>query len=173
MDREKDNSSPAKPTDEGNRCMSEEKTARIPVYDTGPCEGMHASPSNPTDSACVNHLTKVITIRCTAAEKEKLVASAKAQRKSTSELLRDALGLIESPRHTRRPPPKVDQKLLVAIHAIGTNCNQIARAINAARRHGDVRQLDAIAILATLVSIDRQLSAISLSHSNQEHDNAD
>ena len=153
--------------------MSEEKTARKPVYDTEPCEGRQTSPSNPTDSACVNHLTKVITIRCTAAEKEKLVASAKAQRKSTSELLRDALGLIESPRRTRRPPPKVDQQLLVAIHAIGNNCNQIARGINAARRHGDMRQLDAIDILTTLVSIDRQLSSIRLFHSNLEEGNAD
>ncbi len=141
------------------------------MYDTGPCEGRQASPSNPSDSACVNHRTKVITIRCTAAEKEKLFASAKAKRKSTSEILRDALGLIESPKRTRRPPPKVDQKLLVAIHAIGTNCNQIARAINVARRHGDVRQLDAINILTTLVSLDRQLSSIRLSHSKQENDN--
>ncbi|WP_205563428.1 plasmid mobilization protein [Cohaesibacter haloalkalitolerans] len=148
--------------------MSEKKTARKPVYYTEPCEGRQTSPSNPTDSACVNHLTKVITIRCTAAEKEKLIASAKAQRKSTSELLRDALGLIESPRRTRRPPPKVDQKLLVAINAIGTNCNQIARGINAARRHGDMRQLDAINILTTLVSLDRQLASIRLSHSKQE-----
>ncbi len=138
------------------------------MYDTEPCEGRTPSPSNPTEGACVNHLTKVITIRCTAAEKEKLVASAKAKRKSTSELLRDALGLIESPRRTRRPPPKVDQKLLVAIHAIGTNCNQIARGINAARRHGDMRQLDAIDILTTLVSLDRQLASIRLSHSKQE-----
>ncbi len=138
------------------------------MYYTEPCEGRQTSPSNPTDSACVNHLTKVITIRCTAAEKEKLIASAKAQRKSTSELLRDALGLIESPRRTRRPPPKVDQKLLVAINAIGTNCNQIARGINAARRHGDMRQLDAINILTTLVSLDRQLASIRLSHSKQE-----
>ena len=141
------------------------------MYDTGPCEGRQTSPSNPTDSACVNHLTKVITIRCTAAEKEKLVASAKAQRKSTSEVLRHVLGLIDSPKRTRRPPPKVDQKLLVAINAIGTNCNQIAHGINAARRHGDMRQLDAIDILTTLVSLDRQLASIRLSHSKQENDN--
>lgn len=144
------------------------------MYDTGPCNGKQASPLNPTKSStCETHLTKVITIRCTAAEKEKLVASAKAVRKSTSELLRDALGLIQSPKRTRRPPPKVDQKLLVALHAIGTNCNQIARAVNAARRHGDMCQLDVINILTTLVSIDRQLSSLRLSHSNQELDNAD
>ena len=47
-----------------------------PVDDnTEPCDERSASPSNLTDSAPENHLTKVITIRCTAAEKEKLVAS--------------------------------------------------------------------------------------------------
>ena len=153
--------------------MSEEKKARIPVYDTGPCEGMQASPSNPTGSVSEIHRSKVITIRCTAAEKEQLVAQAKAQGRSTSELLRDALGFVQNPKRTRRPPPKVDQKLLIAIHAIGTNCNQIARAINTASRHGDVRQLDSIAILTTLVSIDRQLSSIQSSHSNPEDVNAD
>ena len=143
------------------------------MYDTEPCEGRQASPSTPSNSVPENHRSKVITIRCTAAEKKKLIAQAKAQRKSTSELLRDALGLIQSPKQTRRQPPEVDQKLLAAINAIGTNCNQIARAINAARRHGDVRQLDAIAILSSLVSVDRQLSAIRLSHSNKEDANAD
>ncbi len=56
--------------------MSQNQEARTPVDDnTEPCDERSASPSNLTDSAPENHLTKVITIRCTAAEKEKLVAS--------------------------------------------------------------------------------------------------
>ena len=153
--------------------MSEEKTARIPVSDTEPCEGMQASPSTPTSQPRKAQDDQRISVRVLAAEKAQLVALAELRDTSVSELLRDALGLVQRPKRTLRPPPKVDRKLLIAVNAVGTNCNQIARAINSARRHGDMRQLDAIDILTTLVSLDRQLASIRLSHSNMEEDNAD
>ena len=152
--------------------MSKKKKARVPVSYTEPCEGKKSSPSIPTSSADEKHLTKTFSLRCTAAEKETLRARAKDQGVSASELLRDALGLIQIPKRKRRPTPKADPKLLAALNAIGVNCNQLARVVNSARRSGDMRQLDAIRILAALVSIDRELAAILSSEITRKDNNA-
>ena len=49
--------------------------------DTGPCEGRHASPSNPTGAGKTRTkepLTQTFVFRCTAAEKAQLRAKAEA-----------------------------------------------------------------------------------------------
>ena len=65
---------------------TEEQTARRPMSyagaaDTGPCEGRHASPSNPTGAGKIRTkepLTETFVFRCSAAEKAQLRAKAEA-----------------------------------------------------------------------------------------------
>ncbi|MCI1000683.1 plasmid mobilization relaxosome protein MobC [Ochrobactrum sp. C6C9] len=71
-------------------------------------------------------------------------------------LLREALGLAETRR--RRPVPKVDPELIRAIARIGSNLNQIARWLNTAQRQGNVSAIDAMAVSARLISLDRGLA---------------
>ena len=96
--------------------------------DTGPCEGRHASPSNPTGagkSRTKEPLTETFVFRCSAAEKAQLRAKAEAAGLPAATLLREALGLTEARR--RKPIPRVDPALVLAVGRIGGNLNQIAR----------------------------------------------
>lgn len=136
--------------------------ARRPVsYDTGPCEGRQASPSNPTEPARPG-LSETVVLRCTTEEKRRLKLCAEGAGLSMSELLRGSLGLIKLSR--RRPAPKADPALIAALSRLGANLNQIARAMNAARAAGAMRQLDAVGITTSLVSLDRQLGALLAAH---------
>ena len=148
--------------------MTELPRARRPMSygepsDMEPCEGRQASPSNPT-GASTRRLTETVVLRCTTTEKELLRSRAEASHSTTSELLRSALGFIKSAR--KRTAPKADPRLIVALNAIGSNLNQIARAINAARLAGDMRQLEAAKLFSALVSIDRELATLLASHSH-------
>ena len=101
--------------------------------DTGPCEGRQASPSNPTGAGKARTkepLTETFVFRCTAAEKAQLRAKAEAAGLPAATLLREALGLTEARR--RKPIPRVDPALVLAVGRIGGNLNQIARWINGA-----------------------------------------
>ncbi|MAU45423.1 MAG: hypothetical protein CMP09_11490 [Yangia sp.] len=60
--------------------------------------------------------------------------------------------------------PEADPDLLVALSRIGANLNQIARALNAARKLGVYDQLDTLAIAASLVAIERQLDGLARLH---------
>ncbi|WP_252731358.1 plasmid mobilization protein [Lentibacter algarum] len=103
------------------------------AIDTGPCEGRQASPSNPTGAgkARTNEpLTETFVFRCTAAEKAQLRAKAEAAGLPAATLLREALGLTEARR--RKPIPRVDPALVLAVGRIGGNLNQIARWLNRA-----------------------------------------
>ncbi|PLW77754.1 plasmid mobilization relaxosome protein MobC [Cohaesibacter celericrescens] len=111
-------------------------------------------------------------MRCTAAEKETLLARAKAERITASELLRSALGLIKKPTR-KRAAPTVDTRLLVALNRIGSNLNQIARTVNAAGHAGDMHQLNAMDIIASLISINRELASLLVFHSTKESEVAD
>lgn len=136
--------------------------ARRPVsYDTEPCEGRQASPSNPTKPARPG-LCETVVLRCTTEEKRHLKLCAESAGLSMSELLRGSLGLIKLSR--RRPAPKADPALVAALGRLGANLNQIARAMNAARAAGAMRQLDALDIAASLVSLDRQLGVLLAAH---------
>jgi len=95
---------------------TEAQTARRPMSygcadDTGPCEGRQEP------------LTETFVFRCTASEKAQLRAKAEAAGLPASTLLREALGLAEARR--RKPIPRVDPALVLAVGRIGGNLNQI------------------------------------------------
>ncbi|WP_298851611.1 plasmid mobilization relaxosome protein MobC [uncultured Ruegeria sp.] len=130
------------------------------VADTGPCDGWQASPSNPTGGGkphAKKPLTETFVFRCTTAEKAELRAKAEAAGVPAATLLREALGLIEARR--RKPAPRVDPALVLAVGRIGGNLNQIARFVNRALLDGRV-DLDALAVARQLVVIERQLAQI-------------
>ncbi|WP_368185870.1 plasmid mobilization relaxosome protein MobC [Aestuariibius sp. HNIBRBA575] len=144
---------------------TEAQTARRPMSyagaaDTGPCEGRHASPSNPTGAGKARTkepLTETFVFRCSAAEKAQLRAKAEAAGLPAATLLREALGLTEARR--RKPIPRVDPALVLAVGRIGGNLNQIARWLNRAMLAGRV-DLDALTVARRLLTIERQLAQI-------------
>ena len=141
------------------------QTARRPMSygcadDTGPCEGRHASPSNPTGAGKARTkepLTETFVFRCSAAEKAQLRAKAEAAGLPAATLLREALGLTEARR--RKPIPRVDPALVLAVGRIGGNLNQIARWLNYAVKIGRT-DLDALTVARRLLTIERQLAQI-------------
>lgn len=139
-------------------------------FDREPCEGMQASPSNPTKKrggSLKSELDAVVVFRCTAAEKQALIERAALAGLPFAALLREALGLAETRR--RRPVPKVDPELIRAIARIGSNLNQIARWLNTAQRQGNVSAIDAIALSTRLVSLDRGLAETLVAFRVREH----
>ena len=145
--------------------MRSEQTARRPVSygyadDTEPCEGRQASPSNPTGAGkapAKEPLSETFVFRCTAAEKAQLRAKAEVAGLPAATLLREALGLTEARR--RKPIPRVDPALVLAVGRIGGNLNQIARWLNRAMLAGRT-DLDALTVARRLLTIERQLAQI-------------
>lgn len=145
--------------------MRSEQTARRPMSyagadDMGPCEGRQASPSNPTGAGkprAKEPLTETFVFRCTAAEKAELRAKAEAAGLSAATLLREALGLTEARR--RKPVPRVDPALVLAVGRIGGNLNQIARWLNRAMLVGRT-DLDCLTVARRLLVIERQLAQL-------------
>lgn len=145
--------------------MRSEQTARRPMSyagaaDTGPCEGRQASPSNPTGAGKAHAkepLTETFVFRCTAAEKAELRAKAEAAGVPAATLLREALGLTEARR--RKPVPRVDPALVLALGRIGGNLNQIARWLNRAMLVGRT-DLDSLTVARRLLVIERQLAQL-------------
>ena len=128
--------------------------------DTGPCEGRQASPSSPTGAGkarAKEPLTETFVFRCTVAEKVELRAKAEAAGLPASTLLREALGLAKARR--RKPMPRVDPALVLAVGRIGGNLNQIARWLNRAMLIGRA-DLDALTVARRLLTIERQLAQI-------------
>jgi len=128
--------------------------------DTGPCEGRQASPSNPSGAGkprAKEPLTETFVFRCTTAEKAELRAKAKAAGLPAATLLREALGLTEARR--RKPVPRVDPALVLAVGRIGGNLNQIARWLNRAMLVGRT-DLDSLTVARRLLAIERQLAQI-------------
>ena len=128
--------------------------------DTGPCEGRQASPSNPTGAGKAltkEPLSETFVFRCTASEKAQLRTKAEDAGLPASTLLREALGLTEARR--RKPVPRVDPALVLAVGRIGGNLNQIARWLNRAMLTGGV-DLDALTVARRLLTIERQLAQI-------------
>ena len=144
---------------------TEAQTARRPMSygcadDTGPCEGRHASPSNPSGAGkalAKEPLTETFVFRCTPSEKAQLRARAEAAGLPASKLLREALGLTEARR--RKPMPRDDPALVLAVGRIGGNLNQIARWLNHAMKVGRT-DLDTLTVARRLVVIERQLAAL-------------
>ncbi|MBD1204782.1 MAG: plasmid mobilization relaxosome protein MobC [Rhodobacteraceae bacterium] len=146
--------------------MRDEQGARRPVSyaaaaDTGPCEGWQASPSNPTGAGAAREkpaLTDTFVFRCTAAEKAELRQKAEAARVPVATLLREALGRTEARR--RKPAPRVDPALVLAVGRIGGNLNQIARWLNRAHAAGLTPTIDAVEVARRLLSVERQLAQL-------------
>ncbi|WP_092810079.1 MobC family plasmid mobilization relaxosome protein [Roseivivax marinus] len=125
---------------------------------TGPCEGRHASPSNPTGASkarAKEPRSETFVFRCTAAEKAALRAKADAAGRPVATLLRDAMTGAQARRP--RPVPKADPALLRAVSRIGGNLNQVARWLNTAARSGRMSEIEAVDVAARLVIIERQL----------------
>jgi len=128
--------------------------------DTGPCEGWQASLSNPTgagNTRAKEPLTETFVFRCTVAEKAELRAKAEAAGLPAATLLREALGMTKARR--RKPMPRVDPALVLAVGRIGGNLNQIARWLNRAMLMGRTG-LDALTVARRLLAIERQLAQI-------------
>ena len=146
--------------------MRDEQGARRPVSyagasDTGPCEGWQASPSNPTGAGAAREkpaLTDTFVFRCTAAEKAELRQKAEAAGVPVATLLREALGRTDARR--RKPAPRVDPALVLAVGRIGGNLNQIARWLNRAHAAGLTPTIDAVEVARRLLSVERQLAQI-------------
>lgn len=146
--------------------MRDEQGARRPVSyagaaDTGPCEGWQASPSNPTGAGAAREkpaLTDTFVFRCTAAEKAELRQKAEAAGVPVATLLREALGRTDARR--RKPAPRVDPALVLAVGRIGGNLNQIARWLNRAHAAGLNPTIDAVEVARRLLSVERQLAQL-------------
>jgi hypothetical protein len=146
--------------------MRDEQGARRPVSyagasDTGPCEGWQASPSNPTGAGPAREkpaLTDTFVFRCTAAEKAELRQKAEAAGVPVATLLREALGRTDARR--RKPAPRVDPALVLAVGRIGGNLNQIARWLNRAHAAGLTPTIDAVEVARRLLSVERQLAQL-------------
>mgnify|MGYP001324049990 FL=1 len=146
--------------------MRDEQGARRPVSyagasDTGPCEGWQASPSNPTGAGAAREkpaLTDTFVFRCTAAEKAQLRQKAEAAGVPVATLLREALGRTDARR--RKPAPRVDPALVLAVGRIGGNLNQIARWLNRAHAAGLTPTIDAVEVARRLLSVERQLAQL-------------
>jgi hypothetical protein len=146
--------------------MRDEQEARRSVSyagasDTGPCEGWQASPSNPTGAGAAREkpaLTDTFVFRCTAAEKAELRQMAEAAGVPVATLLREALGRTEARR--RKPAPRVDPALVLAVGRIGGNLNQIARWLNRAHAASLTPTIDAVEVARRLLSVERQLAQL-------------
>lgn len=149
--------------------LNPEKGARRPLsyasaVDREPCEGWQASPSNPTKSKRKPHSkdrgerTSVVTFRCTALEKKLLISKAERAGLPFADLLREALGIVDSRR--RKPVPRVDPELIRAVSRVGSNVNQIARWLNAMTAAGHVAEIEAFVVASRLVAVDRALNGL-------------
>jgi len=157
--------------------------ARRPVsYDTEPCEGRQASPSNPSSALRAEPyaerdgekggysagLGTAVVFRCTSAEKAALLERADHAGVSLSLLMREALGLVEARR--RRPAPTADPALLRDIGRIGGELHQIARWLDTASGDGQRKDIDALVVAAKLVAIERALWSITLASAAERLD---
>jgi hypothetical protein len=101
---------------------------------------------------------RVIKIRCTDAEYDKLVERSTKLR--LAEWIRETcLGV---PAKRAAPLPTVSPELTRQLAGIGNNLNQLARAVN----RSDLSNIDKSRVITELVSIERHLSEIKKGHSN-------
>jgi hypothetical protein len=145
--------------------------ARRPVsYDTGPCEGGRPPLRTPPDRKRPVSMRRLLCDVPTE-EKRHLKRRAAADKISVSELLRGALGQIKVPR--RRATPQADPQLVTALSRIGHEpepdrpCRELRQAA------GEMRQIDGLQLLAELIGIERQMSALLATHTRRDADHAD
>lgn len=100
----------------------------------------------------------VLKVRATASERERWQAIADTKGVTLSDLVR--LSLDGQKARRRSPPPAIAPELLRSLAGIGNNLNQLARAVNRKGRG----HITAMAIIARLIEIDRELAALRLDH---------
>ena len=98
----------------------------------------------------------MVQVRASPEELARWQAKAEAAGMRLSGLVRQALDEARPPRRRSRAP--VDPALLRQLALIGNNLNQLARWAN--RDRGGT---DAVAVVARLIEIDRELSAVRAS----------
>lgn len=144
--------------------MQDRQTSSVPTSGDAGRQGRRASPTNPTKSSDVTaqKLTEKMDIRCTLEEKLAFKAKAEAAGISSSQLLREALGLADAKR--RKPLPSVHPDLIRLI-AQTTRSLQILSEVAVRKMHGGWQeQLELTALIAAVVAVDRQLSEILLTN---------
>lgn len=78
---------------------------------------------------------------------------------SASQLLREALGLADPKR--RKPAPDVSPEIVLAVSRTTRDVQQLARkARELISRGASIQQLEASAMIAALVAIDRRMSEL-------------
>jgi len=112
------------------------------------------------DPSVISEPARWIKLRASADERARWQALAASRGMSLSELIRASLSGLRL--RTRREPPPVAPELLRELARIGNNLNQLARAAN---RHEPVT---ATALLARLISIERELRAIRAAHTRAD-----
>ena len=99
-----------------------------------------------------------VKVRATSEQRARWQAVASAKGVSLSELVRQGLdGLRARPR--RHQPRAVDPELVRELARVGNNLNQLARWAN--REKGGA---EAVAVVARLIELDRELGALRRAH---------
>ena len=99
-----------------------------------------------------------VKIRVTEEQRTRWHAAAAAKGASLSDLVRESLdGVRVRPR--RNQPRRVDPELLRELARIGNNLNQLARWANREKRGAD-----AMAVVARLIELDRELAQLRRAH---------
>ena len=99
-----------------------------------------------------------VKVRAASEQRARWQAVASAKGVSLSELVRQGLdGLRARPR--RHQPRAVDPELVRELARVGNNLNQLARWAN--REKGGA---EAVAVVARLIELDRELSALRRAH---------
>ena len=152
-----------------NKTQSLEQSARRPssrsaTCEPGPCEGRQASPSNPNQTAqsAVSEKQEAVFFYCSSEEKALIRQAAADRGLSMSALLRQ-LATGAAPKR-RKPAPRVDPALVLAVSRYGGNLNQIARWLNAATRAGRASEVEALRVATALVGIERRLADVLAQH---------
>lgn len=102
-----------------------------------------------------------IKIRATDEQRTRWHATAEARGVSLSDLVRQGLDGVRAVRR-RHQPRSVDPDLLRELARIGNNLNQLARWANREKQAAD-----AVAVVARLIELDRELSALRRAHERE------
>lgn len=124
-------------------------------------EALDYAEGRPND--CIPHKHKLsrIEIRLTQEEKSAWENKAAASGINLSSLIRHA---VEGTNPPRRKRIEVDPALVRQIAQIGNNLNQLARCANR-----DKSKVEALAVIARLIDIDREVAALRLQIEGKSH----
>lgn len=127
--------------------------SRSTTIEPEPCEGRQASPSNPNRTArdaVASEKQEAVFFYCSSEEKALIRQAAADRGVSMSALLRQ-LATSAAPKR-RKPAPRVDPALVLAVSRYGGNLNQIARWLNTATRAGRASEVEALRVRECMLS---------------------